>query len=170
MIKGALSYIDKDSLLVLYKSFVRPYLEYCVQARSYFLVKDKNILEKMQRRATKLVPELQYMLYEDRLSSLGLTTLEDRHIRGDMTEMYKILHGVESVPYNAFFVLRNCTGLRSHFFCVQVERSRLNVRKKFFSKRSVAIWNSLPQHVVTSPIVNAFKVNYDNYRSATTTF
>ena len=77
IIKRAFSYIDKDSLLVLSKSFVRPHLEYCVQAWSPFLVKDKNILEKVQRRATKLVPELQHMSYEDRLSSLGLTILED---------------------------------------------------------------------------------------------
>ena len=90
MIKRAFSYIDKDSLLVLYKSFVRPHLEYCVQAWSPFLVKDKNILQKVQRRATKLVPELQDMSYEDRLSSLGLTTLEDRRIRGNVIEMYKI--------------------------------------------------------------------------------
>ena len=77
MIKRAFSYIDNDSLLVLYKSFVRPYLGNCVQAWPPFLGKDKNILEKVQRRATKSVPELQHMSYEDRLSSLGLTTLED---------------------------------------------------------------------------------------------
>ena len=139
MIKRTFSYIDKVSFLVLYKSFVRPHLEFCVQAWSPYLERDKTVLEKVQRRATKLVPELQLMPYEDRLQELGLTTLEDRRIRGDLIEMYKILHGFENIEPNVFFEFRRYSGLRGHPLCLEVERSKLNVRKRFFSNRSTVL-------------------------------
>ena len=106
MIKRAFSYIDKESFLLLYKGFIRPHLEYCVQAWAPYLEKDKNILEKVQRRATKLVPGLEHMSYIDRLKELGLTTLEDRRTRCILIEMYKIINGFENIDYEIFFELR----------------------------------------------------------------
>ena len=67
MINRAFSYIDKETFLMLYKIYVRPHLEYCVQVWSPHLERDKKILEKVRRCATKLVPELKDMSYEDRL-------------------------------------------------------------------------------------------------------
>jgi hypothetical protein len=163
MIRRTFSYIDKESFLVLYKSFVRPHLEYCVQVWSPHLEKDKDVLEKVQRRATKLVPEIEHMSYETRLMELGLTSLEDRRTRGDLIEMYKILNGFENIECNVFFKMRQYEGLRGHPLTLEIERSRLNVRKYFFSNRSTVLWNSLPHHVISSPSVNAFKNNYDKF-------
>ena len=70
------------------------------------------------------------MSHEDELLSLRSPTLEAQRISGNMIEMYKIPHGVENVPHNAFFHLKHYAGLRGHDLSVQVERSRLNVRKK----------------------------------------
>ena len=80
--------LDIDSFRILYKSFVRPDLEYCVQVWSPYLRKDIEILEKVQRRATRLVTGMRKTGYEERLRVIGLQTLEQRRIRGDMLEVY----------------------------------------------------------------------------------
>ena len=74
---------NKDNSLIvpLYKAIVRPHLEYCIQARSPYLRKDIDMLEKIQRRATKLIPGLRDLRYEERLKECGLTTLETRRLR-----------------------------------------------------------------------------------------
>ena len=163
MVKRTFSYIDKESFLVLYKSFIRPHLEYCVQVWSPHLEKDKQILEKVQRRATKLVPQLENLSYEERLKELGLTTLEDRRVRGDLIEMYKLIHGFENINCNVFFNFRRYEGLRGHPLFLEFERSQLNVRKYFFSNRTKVLWNSLPDHIATAPSVNCFKNRYDEF-------
>ena len=66
---------------------------------------------------------------------------------------------LKKIPYNAFFELKHCTGLRGLDFSVLVKRSGSNVHKNFFDNRSVSMWNRLPQHVVISPTVNSFKVH-----------
>ena len=87
----------------MYKAIVRTHLEYCIQAWSPYLRKDIDMLEKIQRRATKLIPGLRDLRYEERLKECGLTTLETRRLRGDQIEVFKILNGYENIDYNIFF-------------------------------------------------------------------
>ena len=89
--------------LPLYKAIVRPHLEYCIQAWSPYLRKDIYMLEKNQRRATKLIPGLRDLTYEERLNECGLTTIETRRLRGDQIEVFKILNGYENIDSNLFF-------------------------------------------------------------------
>jgi len=84
---------DKELLLQLYKSLVRPRLEYCIQAWRTYLKKDIKVLERVQKRATILISGLSEMGYEERLKILGLATLETRRLRGDLIEIIKILKG-----------------------------------------------------------------------------
>ena len=81
------TYKEKSLIIPLYKAIVRPHLEYCIQAWNPHLRKDVDMLEKIQRRATKLIPELRDLTYEERLKECGLTTLETRRIRGDQIEL-----------------------------------------------------------------------------------
>ena len=76
----------------MYKALVRPHLEYCIQAWSPYLRKYIDMLEKIQRRATKLIPRLRDLRYEERLKECGLTTLETRRLRGDQIEVFKIVY------------------------------------------------------------------------------
>jgi len=88
MVRRHFKEIDKDDFKIIYNTYVRPHLEYCEQAW-----KDKTCLEKVQRRATKMVEGLKKLPYETRLKRLGIYTLEKRRLRGDLTETFKILTG-----------------------------------------------------------------------------
>ena len=91
LLKHKFKYWTEESLITLFKGFVRPHLEYCIQACTPTLRRDIETLEKVQRRATKLVPSLRNLPYEDRLRRLNLPTLEERRKRGDVIETFKIL-------------------------------------------------------------------------------
>ena len=103
MIRRNITYKDKSLIVPLYKAIVRPHLEYCIQAWSPYLRKDIDMLEKIQRRATKLIPGLRDLRYEERLKECGLTTLETRRLRGDQIEVFKIFNGYENIDSNIFF-------------------------------------------------------------------
>ena len=79
MIRRNITYKEKSLIIPLYKAIVRAHLEYCIQA---YLRKDIDMLEEIQRRATKLIQGLRYLTYEERLKECGLTTLETRRLRG----------------------------------------------------------------------------------------
>jgi len=153
--------LDED-FLIIYKTYVRPHLEYCIQVWSPHLATDVLCLEKIQRAATKIVPGLKKLEYGDQLKRLGLTTLESQRKRGDLIDTYKILTGKENIESNKFFELSdNARNLRGHSKKISVKRSRLNVRKFFFSQRVVPQWNSLPETVVIAPSMNTFKNRLD---------
>ena len=88
MIRRNITYKENNLIVPLYKAIVRPFgkckchLEYCIQAWSPYLRKDIDMLEEIQRRATKLIPGLRDIRYEERLKECGLTTLETRRLRG----------------------------------------------------------------------------------------
>ena len=94
MIKRSFIVRDKNVLLQLYKSLGRPHLEYSIQAWRPHFQKDIDLLEGVQRRATKPIPDLEDKSHEDRLRCLNLTTLETRRIGGDLIEVLKIFKGL----------------------------------------------------------------------------
>ena len=98
---------DKNIIIRLYKSLIRPKLEYCIQDWNPSLIKDIELLEQVQHRATKLIPEVAHLSYYERLKRLNLTTLERRRHRGDLIETFKILKEFEGIPVNNLFELNN---------------------------------------------------------------
>ena len=118
------------------------------------------------------MPSMEDMSYEERLLELSLYSLADRRIRGDMILMYRLVWGDMDLDYKKFFidVEGSCRwSLRKgHSLAVKpkVEESPYmpDVRRQFFTQRVIEPWNSLPEEVVTSESVDAFKRNYDKWR------
>ena len=129
-----------------------------------FLKKDIDNLERVQRSATKIIVECKNQNYETRLKTLNLTNLEDRRIRGDLIQVFKLIKGIDNVDYRTLFKLADCSRTRGHKFKIVKVRSRLEIRKKLFSVRDVNEWNKLPSLVVEAESVNCFKNRLDKYR------
>ena len=95
-----LTFRDKVTFFNLYKTYVRPHLEYAVQAWSTWNAGDKKALESVQRRAVGMITNLRGRTYEERLAELCETTLETRRKRGDMIRTYRILSGKDKMSYS----------------------------------------------------------------------
>ena len=96
-------YKEKELIIPLYKTIVRPHLVYCIQAWRPYRKTDVDILKRVHRRATKMLQKLRNISYEMRLKECGLTTLETRRLRGDQIEVLKILNEYENIYRNIFF-------------------------------------------------------------------
>ena len=163
LIRRNITYKGKKSIIPLYKAIVRPHLEYCIQAWRPYRKKDIDTLERIQRRATKIIPELRDLSYEERLKECGLTTLETRRLRGDQIEVFKILNGYENIDRNMFFSLKKDSRTRGHEVKLVKDQCRLDIRKHSFSQRTINEWNKLSTDCVTASSVNMFKNKVDTY-------
>jgi hypothetical protein len=101
-------------------------------------------LESVQRRFTKRLRGLADITYADRLAALDLDRLDLRRLRLDLTFTYKIFFGHVDLISDRFCTLRTTSNTRRHPFKIVVKRSRLDVRRHFFSHRIVRVWNALP--------------------------
>ena len=114
-------------------------------------------------RATKLVQQFKKLSYEDRLRRLNLPTLIYRRLRGNMIQMYNIVSGKHINQPTVKVNLSHVSNTRGTIYKLQLTRMHYNLRKHFFSNRIVAIWNSLPNTVVTAESTNTFKTRLDKF-------
>ena len=89
MIRRNITYKENSLIVPLHKAIVRPHLEYCIQAWNPHLRKDINMLEKIQRRATKLIPGLRDLRYEERLKVMWTDSTRNAKIKGDQIDILK---------------------------------------------------------------------------------
>src|SRR6218665_773802 len=156
MIRRTIVTRDKDTILRLYKSLVRTQLEYWIQVWSPYLKQDMEKLEKVQRRATKMIQGYKYLSYEERLTRCG--TLEKRRSRGDLIEAYKIITGKESMQWERFFELAPSKLTRGPGHRYKLFKKRKGtLGQTFFSARVVDLWNALDDSTVSVDNVTAFK-------------
>ena len=87
-----------------------------IQPWSPYLRKDIDMVDKIQRRATKLIPGLRDLRCEERLKECGLTTLETRRLRGDQIEVFKIINGYETFDCTIFYEIKESKITRGHNF------------------------------------------------------
>ena len=165
MIKRTISYKKPEIMVRLYKSLVRPHLEYCVSAWAPHYAKDKELLERVQHRFTRLIKEVRGKDYVDRLKELNLWTLEERRNRADLLELFKMYKGYTSVHFESLFTLDcNNQGTRGHLAKLSKPRCQKDVRKYFFSHRVINRWNALDGETVSSSSINAFKNRLNKIR------
>ena len=124
------------------------------------LKKHINKIEKVQRAATRWVPSLRNLSYEERLKRLNLPTLEERR-RGDMIMMYKCVTGMEEIDKEEYIIPANRRS-RGHSRKLQkTKRGDKDVRKYSFPTRAIDVWSQLPDEVVCAKSIHKFKEMYD---------
>ena len=162
-IKGTFGMLRKKNFKPIYNAFVRPHIEYCIQAVGPYMVQNFKALEKVQRRATKMVHGLRNVPYRERLKRPELSCLEQRVLRGDLIETYKIMTGKTMLDPDHFFERDSNDRTRGHQLKLKKKRAKHLSRLKFFSHRVVSHWNSLPGEVVTATSTNIFKNRLDQH-------
>ncbi len=144
--------------LSLSTALAKPHLEYANQAWCPHLIKDIDMIENVQRRATKLVPCLKELPYEVRLKRLDLPSLAYRRSRGDQIETFKIVNNkYDKACTEGLFRMREDSVTRGHDKKLFKTRARLNCSKYSFPNRVVNIWNNLPDEVVQLVTVTQFE-------------
>ena len=93
LIRRSFVHMDEDMFKKLFKALVHPHLEYANTIWNPTKIKDITAIENVQQRATKYIPTLKNLTYEERLKKLNLPTLQFRRLRGDLIETYKLLTG-----------------------------------------------------------------------------
>ena len=150
---------------LLYKSLVRPHLEYASNVWSPVHKEDIIRIESIQRRATKLIPELSNLPYDERLKALELPSLYYRRLRQDLIFIYNYAHqNIHlstnthcTVCHNNNNMLTPCTaGTRGHPFRYRIQRHH-TIRKTFITSKVLHFWNNLSTHTVTACSTDSFK-------------
>ncbi len=170
-IKRTFNYFDAEMVKNLNTTLVRPHLGFAIPVWNPYCKEEIKKLESVQRRAKKLAPELKNLHYEARLRILGLTTLENRRIRGDLIQQYKLNYNLDKVNwYNPQIKVPSLSNVgpaasvRGHKFRLEREIvHECGSRHAFFTIRIVPYWNNLPKDVVEAVSINAFKAELDNF-------
>ena len=164
ILRRTFTFLDKDTFLQLYKAFIRPHVEYGNAIWYPYLNRQSAAIERVQRRATKLVPEIKDMPYTGRLRALSLISLKARRVRGDLIQTYKIINNVDDTKVSNFFKFSSTKCTRNSIDKLCVNYSRTNIRKFSFSNRVPPVWNKLPELVKKAPNVNTFKNAIDRQK------
>jgi len=124
-------------------------------------MRDMDLLEHVQRRATKMIRWLQYVSYEDRLRELEFFSLEKRRLWGEVIAAFQYLKGACEKAGGGLFIRACSNRVRSNDFKLKESRFVLDSRKNFFTMRVVRDWNKLPREVVDAPSLEFFKARFD---------
>jgi len=160
-IKRSMTSRLREVILPLYSTLTRPHLEYCIQLWSPQHKKDVDVLERVQRRAMKMVRGLEYLSCEDRLRELRLFSLDKRRLRGYLRAAFQHQMGAYRKDGEGLFTRLCGDRTRGNGCKLKEGRFRLDIRKKFFTMRVVKPWNRLPRETVAASSLEVFKARFD---------
>jgi len=121
-------------------------------------------VEKVQKRATKLIVSLKHLPCTERLKQLKLPTSKYRRLHGNMIEVFKLVHNYYDLEAAVNLNFSTCSVTsRVNMYKLQKFNCHYNLRKYSFSSRVVNLWNSLPNDVVEVDSINIFKNRLDKY-------
>jgi hypothetical protein len=146
-------------LLLAFRSFILPILNYCSPIWSPSNMGDVLLIEKIQKSFTKRLRGLEGLSYKDRLYKCGLRSLELIRLHNDLTLCYKLLHGLTLIDYSSLFSCRDHCGPRSHGLLLQPFNPRTNTGLHSFGYRVAVAWNALSPNVVFAPSLAVFKTH-----------
>jgi len=152
---------SREVLLPLSSALVRPHLEYCVQFWAPQFKKDEELLERVQRSATKMLRGREHLSYKERLRELGLFILEKGRLRGDLRNADKYLQGGGQEDGARLCSVVPSDRTRGSRHKLKPRKFQLNMRKNFFTLRMAEPWNRLPREVVDSPSLKIFTTRLD---------
>ena len=155
---------DPKTYTTLYKTYVRPIIEYNTCIWSPNLISDIKRIQSIQTKFTRTLFQklnTNYRNYQHRLELLELESLESRRLRNDLTLVYKFQNNLINHNMDNFFTkstLNTKYKLRRHANYLKIPgHSKTTIRRNFFSNRIVKIWNKLPEDLVTSKTLTDFK-------------
>jgi len=134
---------------------------YCVRFWAPHFKKDEELLERVQWRAKRMMRGLKYLSYEERLRELGLCSMKERRLRGDLRNVYKYLQrGCQEDGARLFSAVPS-DRTRGKGHKLKQRKFRLKRRRNFFPLRVMEHWNRVPREVVESPSLEIFKTRLD---------
>jgi hypothetical protein len=150
---------NKKNIVRLYKSFIRPIVEYSSIIWCPYTSNNINKIERVQKRMCRMLPNLKGLSYQNQLRRMGLLSLQARRLRYQLITIYKMHHGVSNVDIGDFFTKTQARRTRGHCSNLMQKYAKNNYRLNFFTVSSISLWNKLTQEAVNASSLTLFK-NY----------
>lgn len=153
-----------DTVMLLYKTYIRPLLEYSCSLWSPYEITSISALEAIQRTVTARIEGLEHLNYHERLRYLGLYSLQRRRERYDLIHIWKIQQEIIPNDLNLTFYYSERQGWKCRRNVIQNRQVKLaTIRYNSFTSRAAILFNSVPKKIKDSTSLAVFKTNLDKY-------